>query len=133
MNTTFSTIQLYAERSALVVAELESRPYLTIHDVIAVIGKGISVARQLVREMEASGQLVIVAQGWRRLYFRHQPAPDEMPEREIQPRPRQEKPTMIFLRSAADRRGNTRCDECRSADRLHQQLNRLLPVRQQAA
>jgi len=133
MSTTLSAVQLYAERSALVASELERRPYLTIHDVMATIGKSISIARQLVREMEASGQLVIVAQGWRRFYYRHPPTPEQLPKREIELRPRPEKPTMVFLRSGADRHGNTRCDECRSADSVHQQLNRLLSVRLQAA
>jgi len=133
MSTTLSAVQLYTERSALVVSELERRPYLTIHDVMASIGKSISIARQLVREMEATGQLVIVAQGWRRFYYRHPPTPDQMPKREMESRPRLEKPTMVFLRSGADRYGNTRCEECRCADGMHQQLNRLLSVRQQAA
>lgn len=133
MSTTLSAVQLYSERSALVASELEKRPYLTIHDVIGIIGKSISIARQLVREMEATGQLVIVIQGWRRLYYRYPPTPEQLPKREVQPRPRMEKPTMIFLRSGSERRGNTRCEECRNADRMHQQLNRLLGMREQAA
>ncbi|WP_147200853.1 hypothetical protein [Pantoea sp. CCBC3-3-1] len=129
--STTTSLQLFNDRSLKVSAELERRPYLTIHDVINVLGKGISVARQLVRDMEACGQLVIIYQGSIRLYFREEPTPDQIPTRIPRTRNRDEPPSMVFLRTSQDRRGNTRCDECRQSDQLHHIFSRLVSLRHQ--
>lgn len=113
MTTTNSSLFLYNERATLVRMALERSPYLLISDVIKLIGKGVSVARQLVKEMEASGDLVIVARGWQRYYFREWPTADQIPPNVRKPRVVEEKPTLVVLRSPEERRGNTCCDECR--------------------
>lgn len=113
MAITNSSLFLYNQRAEHVRKALEKAPYLVISDVINVIGKGVSVARQLVKEMEASGDLVIVCRGWQRYYFREWPTADQIPQSVRKPRVMEEKPTLVVLRSPEERRGNTCCDECR--------------------
>ncbi|PLR29813.1 hypothetical protein CYR55_22615 [Chimaeribacter californicus] len=113
MSNTFSSIHLFNERAAMVLASFEEKRYLNIREICTAIGRGISVARSLVQEMVAQGMLHIVTVGCFRFYFREKPAPSELPVNASVPREREEVSPMRFLRSPAERTGNTVFDECR--------------------
>ena len=135
MSNTLSAIHLYSERVRLVDAAMDKKGYLDIGGVMEAIGKSDSVARILVREMEAAGDLVIVVHGYRRLYFREQPAPEQLPPRATKPkREREEKGGFVMLRNPEERRGNTRVDECRKFNGINLRVTQLLrQASQQAA
>jgi hypothetical protein len=114
---------------------MDRKGYLVIQDICTAIGKGVSVARLLVREMEAAGDLVIVLQGFRRLYFRDWPKPSEMPPKaERAKRVREERSCFVMLTSPEERRGNTRMEECRRFNGINLRVTQLLrQASQQAA
>ncbi|QCR38760.1 hypothetical protein [Nissabacter sp. SGAir0207] len=136
MSNTLSSVHLFDERAKLVMAQFEHKSYLTIRDILAAVSRGISVARSLVQEMEAQGMLHIITAGGRRIYLKDAPTPGAFAEHPFPVRPRAENPLpMQFLRSSADRRGNTIFDECRRNSAMYQLqsvFNQRLAARQLA-
>jgi len=130
---------LYAERAQLVSEAFTRSACLKIKDISEIINASVSVARQLVKEMEAAGELVIVPQGFRRIYFRDWPTAEQMPMPKRPGPPKERKRTeccdkgMVMLRSAEERKGNTRVEECRQFNGLNLRVTQLLRQASQRA